>query len=572
METTKDVPLQWSVRNPKNIRWAQPLPAGGQSGITIWENRLFLTINPPLDTPALVELRAQGQAAKADFEARFAKALSMTKNEDAAGYQSASQTLEQAEKALKQLLSQKNGKITRAMRKSPEWKAFEKAQKDYNSLIYKQDRSLPKLMQTADKLLAEMPSPARSPDLILLCVDADTGQVLWEKLVEGQLPTDYNYGFSDSTTPTPITDGEFVWAINASGGMACFTFEGEPVWNRKWHPTTGGKPFNKQFDSIIHGDLILNVEPPQADDPERNAEWNYLHAFDKRTGLHRWTSKDALTHYNMPSIGTHVSGKTAVLMARGGPHGVPERPVGLSLVDIETGESIWTWAAPGDNKVTGWGSLNAMHWDTEKTFWITPAEIISIDTKNGSTLSTHSITKFDVYNFDEASGKYQLTQDKKTGKIDWEWYTNFRVGNKVYYLLRHSPFLACHDLDTGKTIHLELPREFNDNGTYIWKTPQSNDGLNSRDQRHARDARTLGDGFQRIFLGTPTRINQYLYFTNALGMVYVIDTSKDEFGPASVAAVNDLGKRGETWTVNSLSYSNGYIYHRTLKELIRIGK
>ena len=34
---------EWSVAAGKNIRWRTPLPNGGQSGIAVWGDRLFLT-------------------------------------------------------------------------------------------------------------------------------------------------------------------------------------------------------------------------------------------------------------------------------------------------------------------------------------------------------------------------------------------------------------------------------------------------------------------------------------------------------------------------------------------------
>ena len=36
--------------------------------------------------------------------------------------------------------------------------------------------------------------------------------------------------------------------------------------------------------------------------------------------------------------------------------------------------------------------------------------------------------------------------------------------------------------------------------------------------------------------------------------------------------INDLGPSGETWSLNTPSYSDGRIYHRSLKELIAIGR
>jgi outer membrane protein assembly factor BamB len=49
--TTKSdqaVPTEWSVSTDQNILWKTELPEGGQSGIAVWKNRLFLTINKPL--------------------------------------------------------------------------------------------------------------------------------------------------------------------------------------------------------------------------------------------------------------------------------------------------------------------------------------------------------------------------------------------------------------------------------------------------------------------------------------------------------------------------------------------
>jgi len=55
-------------------------------------------------------------------------------------------------------------------------------------------------------------------------------------------------------------------------------------------------------------------------------------------------------------------------------------------------------------------------------------------------------------------------------------------------------------------------------------------------------------------------------------MVYVVDTTAKTFDQSALVAVNDLGKPGQTWTVNSMSFGNGHIYHRTMKEIICIGK
>ena len=46
--TDHAVPLKWSVEKNENIRWRVTLPETGQSGIAVWEDRLFLTTMKPM--------------------------------------------------------------------------------------------------------------------------------------------------------------------------------------------------------------------------------------------------------------------------------------------------------------------------------------------------------------------------------------------------------------------------------------------------------------------------------------------------------------------------------------------
>ncbi|MDO7136144.1 hypothetical protein [Algibacter lectus] len=372
-----------------------------------------------------------------------------------------------------------------------------------------------------------------------------------------------------------MTDGEFVWAINASGGMACFSLDGDLVWERTWMPTVG-RPFNKQFDSVLFEDIILNVEPPLESDSTRIKEWNYLHAFNKFTGNHEWTTEAAITHYNTPVIGETSEGKPAILIARGGPHGVPERPVGLSLISLEqqyAGQALWHWEPEAPNNLSGYGALNTQHWDTEKISWIYKCEEnLTVNSNTGELMSQKPLNIVDQYIYDEADKTYHLNEGVVLKNSENEFHCNMAVNDYTFYMVMHKPFIARHNMVTGKNEHLELPHEKNADGSFIWKTPQTNDGLNAKGQLHSNDTRVLGDGFQRSFLGSPVMINNYIYFTNAVGMVYVIDANAERFDESALVSVNDLGEKGKTWTVNTLSFANGHIYHRTLKEIICIGK
>jgi len=42
------VPTPWRVESEENILWRTTLPETGQSGIAVWEDRIFLTTMKPL--------------------------------------------------------------------------------------------------------------------------------------------------------------------------------------------------------------------------------------------------------------------------------------------------------------------------------------------------------------------------------------------------------------------------------------------------------------------------------------------------------------------------------------------
>ncbi|NQZ57914.1 MAG: serine/threonine protein kinase related protein, partial [Lentisphaeraceae bacterium] len=212
------------------------------------------------------------------------------------------------------------------------------------------------------------------------------------------------------------------------------------------------------------------------------------------------------------------------------------------------------------------------HWDAEKASWLygsTQLMHSTIDSKTGKLLKNFNLMKVERYSYNEQANDLILEENVTLKKIQSQRHCNISVGDKVYFMVRYEAFIGCHNTITGKTSLVEIPTEVDANGNFIWKTPQTNDGLNSRGQRNGADSRTLGGGTQKCFLGSPTLINDNIYFTNAIGLTYVVDT-KSELTPASILSVNDLGKRGQTWTVNSLSFANGNIYHRSMKSVVCI--
>ena len=65
-------------------------------------------------------------------------------------------------------------------------------------------------------------------DLELWCVSTD-GKKLWQNLLDtGDKPVRSDEG--NMASPTPCTDGKYVWAMVGTGALACFDKEGNKVW------------------------------------------------------------------------------------------------------------------------------------------------------------------------------------------------------------------------------------------------------------------------------------------------------------------------------------------------------
>ncbi len=56
-----------------------------------------------------------------------------------------------------------------------------------------------------------------------------------------------------------------------------------------------------------------------------------------------------------------------------------------------------------------------------------------------------------------------------------------------------------------------------------------------------------------------------------IGNCYAFDCETKHFDESALIALNPLGPRGETWSMNTPTFAGGKLYHRTAKELICVG-
>ncbi len=510
-----DAPTAWSVALDQNIAWRSTMPNGGQGGIIAWKNRLFLT-------------------------------------------------------------------------------TFE----EYR--------------EGAEKF---------SASILGHCLDARSGKILWSVKLAGENPSPMMYAYSDSTSWTPVTDGKCVWFFNCSGEMGCWDFAGNEVWRRKFRAP--GEPFNKQLEPILFRDTIVSVEPLSPDEPRYRVDrdrWHYLRGIDKNTGKTQWIAEDAITYYCTPVFGRLRDGTPAVLQGRGGPHDVPERPIGLTLTSIKPGaegKTLWRWVPEdlpgGPLDGTTFQALYTMTWDRNYAYAFRHAPEEShlvLDANSGQLLRTQSLIRdVDYRQWDPVARRYLLR--KRVNIRDMKdfspllrlgpgevlhvfpnWHSNISAYGYHYFLTStghrrngHAPpglsgpshCLGRVNVETGKVEYLELPvtvvRKPGQQERFIYDEAvrTRTDDYKGRDV--AAEDRSRTDGWQiPAFFGSPIAINGKIFIGTMLGITYVIDGRARVLDERALISVSDLGPSGETWSLNSLSYQNGRLYHRSLKEVVCIGK
>jgi len=157
--------------------------------------------------------------------------------------------------------------------------------------------------------------------------DRETGRRLWRHRMpaEGELPRVHEK--HNLASPSPVTDGERVYAWFGNGQVVALALDGQRVWQR--HLAEENGPFTLDWghgsSPALHGDLLYLLcyhEPA-----------SYLLAVDKRTGMTRWkVDRGAgIRSYSTPIVIAGPAGDELLVNSTDGVH----------AYDPATGELLW---------------------------------------------------------------------------------------------------------------------------------------------------------------------------------------------------------------------------------------
>ena len=173
---------------------------------------------------------------------------------------------------------------------------------------------------------------ADGEELVVVCVDAKTGRQLWKRVAPRSRREIFNPRHGPAT-PTPVSDGEAIYAFFPDFGLLAYSLDGDELWRRELDSFSS---VQGMASSPVYSDgkLALLVDQTVG---------AYLAVFDAKTGRELWRKErptNFLGSYATPVIYEPDDGPVQIIAAGS---------VELASYQLSTGEVLWRnpgWLAP----------------------------------------------------------------------------------------------------------------------------------------------------------------------------------------------------------------------------------
>ena len=174
---------------------------------------------------------------------------------------------------------------------------------------------------------------ADGTNINLWCLDRDTGETLWARLLSDG---DRRARKQNMSSPSPVTNGEHVYVMTGTGKLTAFDFDGNEVWKRDIQESYGPFGLNWGYASsplLVDDALYVQViHGMRTDDP------SYVLRIDRVTGETVWrverptnARRESPDSYTTPALLEY--GSTREIVITGGDV--------VTGHDLETGQELW---------------------------------------------------------------------------------------------------------------------------------------------------------------------------------------------------------------------------------------
>ena len=156
----------------------------------------------------------------------------------------------------------------------------------------------------------------------VLCVDAESGRILWKWDAETVLPEVDTRRFRSYASSTPAVDDEGVYCFLGKSGVVALDHEGNLLWQASVGKKTHG--WGSASSPILYQNLVI---------VNAFVECGHLVALDKKTGNEVWRAGELKDSWNTPLLVSLPNGKTELVVAMSGK---------ILAFDPATGEELWS--------------------------------------------------------------------------------------------------------------------------------------------------------------------------------------------------------------------------------------
>jgi outer membrane protein assembly factor BamB len=187
-------------------------------------------------------------------------------------------------------------------------------------------RGLSSPIVVGDRVFVTANGGPKQTRLQVLAFDVKSGKQLWQRSVWATGPTD-SHPKTSMAAPTPVSDGERVVALFATGDLAALDRDGNVLWLRSLHEENPGATDGRGLASsplLVAGTVVVHLESQNT---------SFATGIDAATGKSRWRLERAREpNWTSPIVVPGAGGKELALL---------QGTKRLSAVDPATGKEVW---------------------------------------------------------------------------------------------------------------------------------------------------------------------------------------------------------------------------------------